>query len=50
MEHLSARLIVTIIFAILALSALVTRYWFTAIFWALMAVAVGYPSVQPLRS
>lgn len=42
----TARLIVTIIFLIFAVSSLVTRYWFSAFFWALLTVAVGYPFVQ----
>lgn len=46
MDYHSARLIVTIIFLILALSSVVTRYWFSALFWTLLAAAVGYPFVQ----
>jgi len=46
MAYHTARLVVTIIFMMLALSALTTRYWLSALFWALLAVAVGYPFVQ----
>lgn len=46
MEYHTARLIVTIIFMILAVSALVTRYWFSAFFWALLSLAVGYPFIR----
>lgn len=46
MEYHIARLIVTIVFLILAVSALVTRYWFSAIFWVLLVAAVGYPFVR----
>lgn len=42
----TARLIFTIIFLILALSGLVTGYWYQALFWALIALAVGYPFVR----
>lgn len=42
----TARLIITILFFILALAGLVTGYWFQALFWALLAVAVGYPFVR----
>ena len=46
MEYHTARLIVTIVFLILAVSALATRYWFSAFFWALLAAAVGYPFIR----
>ena len=45
MGYHTGRLIVTIIFMILAVSSLVTRYWFSAFFWGLLAVVVGYPFV-----
>ena len=46
MGYHTARLIVAIIFMILALSALVTRYWFSAFFWVLLTLAVGYPFMR----
>jgi hypothetical protein len=46
MAYHTARLIVTIVFLILAVSALVTRYWFSAFFWVLLAAAVGYPFIR----
>jgi hypothetical protein len=46
MGHHIARLIITVIFIILAFSSLVTGRWFLAIFWALLTVAVGHPFYQ----
>ena len=46
MEYHTARLIVTIVFMILAVSALVTRYWFSAFFWVLLAAVVGFPFLR----
>jgi hypothetical protein len=46
MAYHTARLIITIIFLIFAVSSLVTRYWFSALFWALLTAAVGYPFVR----
>ena len=42
----TARLIFTILFFIFAVSGLVSGFWFSALFWALVAVAVGYPFVR----
>lgn len=42
----TARLIFTIIFLVLAVSGLVSGFWFSALFWALIAMAVGYPFVR----
>ena len=45
----TARLIFTVIFLIFALAGLVTGYWFQALFWVLIAFAVGYPFVRDGR-
>ena len=46
MEYHTTRLIITIIFMILAVSALVTRFWFSAFFWILLSLTVGYPFIR----
>ena len=46
MGYHTARLIITTIFMILAISALITRYWFSAFFWALLSLVIGYPFIQ----
>lgn len=46
MEYHTARLVVTVIFLIFAVYALATRYWFSAFFWGLLAIVVGYPFVR----
>jgi len=42
-EYHMARLIVTTIFIILTVSALITRYWYSAAFWAFMTFLIGFP-------
>ena len=42
----TARLIFTILLLIFAIAGLVAGYWFQAIFWALIMMAVGYPFVR----
>jgi hypothetical protein len=39
----AARLVVALILAILAVSSLVTRYWFSALFWGGLALLAGHP-------
>lgn len=42
----TGRLILTIIALILVVAGAATGYWAQAIFWALMAMAIGYPFVR----
>lgn len=49
MQTHTTRLIFTIIFLILATVDAVRGYWFSAVFWTLIMIAVGYPFVQKGR-
>jgi hypothetical protein len=42
----TTRLILTVIFFIFALAGLISGYWFQALFWALITIAVGAPFVR----
>ena len=46
MSDHTARLIITIIFLILAFSSAVTFSWFSVVLFALLAFAVGYPFLR----
>lgn len=45
----TGRLIVTIIFMIFAISALIRGSWFWALAWTLFTIAVGHPFVRDGR-
>lgn len=45
----TTRLLFTVLFLILALSGLVSGFWLQALFWAVIAAAVGSPFVQKGR-
>ena len=49
MQTHTTRLIFTIIFLALATAGAVRGYWFSAVFWVLIMIAVGYPFVRKGR-
>jgi hypothetical protein len=46
MAQHTVRLIFTVLFLIFMIAGIVSRYWLSALFWALIAFAVGHPFIR----